>query len=573
MSLRQTRLFLTLPLLASAALAADETASKQAVFDSFPPASTLRAAAGHKTNAAEWVHNAVFYQIYPQSYRDTNGDGIGDLRGIMEKLDYIKSLGVDAIWLNPFYDSPFNDAGYDVRDYYKVAPRYGTNEDAKELFQQAAEKGLRVIVDLVIGYTSIDHPWFIASCSPEPNKYSNWYIWTDDTWFPGQENYTAGFVQGYCERNGNFLQNFFWNEPALNYGYGELDPEQKWQLPVDHPDILALHEEVKHIMRFWLDLGADGFRCDMGGSLVKHDRPGRTSQVWGDFLGMMKREYPDAFSVAEWDNAERASAAGFTANFIHWNKEYYDLWFRDEDSYFLSAGRGDITRWLGMYLRERQGSLGRDYITLTVGNHDLPRIRRWGRDRTDLELIQVFAFTMPNVPFVYYGDEIGMRQLPIRGGKEGSYGTRAGDRTPMQWNDGVNLGFSTGSPASLYFPVDDAPDAPTVAAEENDPDSMLNFMRRLIALKKSHPALLAYADFFPVYAQPHAYPYVFLRANAGETILVAINPANRESTATIKGTPGGKPALLMGTKLDWQQTIDATTVTVPARSFAIYTVE
>jgi len=130
----------------------------------------------------DWVHNAVFYQIYPQTYYDSNGDGIGDLNGIIQKLDYIKSLGVDAIWLNPFFESPFRDAGYDISDYYKVAPRYGTNEDAKRMFEEAHKRGLKIIFYWVISYTSIDHPWFKESAKQEPNKYSNWYIWTDNTW-------------------------------------------------------------------------------------------------------------------------------------------------------------------------------------------------------------------------------------------------------------------------------------------------------------------------------------------------------------------------------------------------------
>jgi glycosidase len=145
----------------------------------------------------EWVHHAVFYQIYPQTFYDSNGDGIGDLNGIIQKLDYVKSLGVNAIWLNPFFDSPFNDAGYDIRDYYKVAPRYGTNEDAKRLFEEAHKRGLKVIFDYVITYTAIDHPWFIESCKQTPNKYSNWYIWTDNVWKMEEGEFANRFIQGY----------------------------------------------------------------------------------------------------------------------------------------------------------------------------------------------------------------------------------------------------------------------------------------------------------------------------------------------------------------------------------------
>ncbi len=137
------------------------------------------------SSGPEWVKNAVFYEIYPQSFYDSNGDGIGDIQGVIEKLDYIASLGVNAIWLNPCFLSPFQDAGYDVQDYYKVAPRYGTNDDLKTLFEKAHKKGLRIILDIVPGHTSIEHEWFKKSCEQIPNKYSNWYIWTNSVWDDG----------------------------------------------------------------------------------------------------------------------------------------------------------------------------------------------------------------------------------------------------------------------------------------------------------------------------------------------------------------------------------------------------
>jgi len=537
-------------------------------YDSFPDESLLKA--DPKPVGPEWMHNAVFYQIYPQTFCDSNGDGVGDFKGIISKLDYVKSLGVDAIWINPFFESPFRDAGYDISDYYKVAPRYGTNDDARALFKAAHERGIKVLFDFVASYTSIDHPWFKASCDPTPNKYTNWYVWTDDTWFEGQENYTAMFVQGYCERNGNYLQNFFWSQPALNFGYVERDPKQKWQLPPDHPDITALREEMKNVVRFWMEMGADGFRADMAGTLVKKDPDYiKTCEVWRGIHAMLDKDFPGAFTIAEWEDSA-ASRGGFSSNFLHWRREYYDLWFRDKDSYFLSAGKGDITNFLGLYVRQKEESCGRNYISLTVGNHDLPRVNRWGRDRTDLELIQIFAFTMPNVPFVYYGDEIGMRQLPLKIGREGCYGTRAGDRTPMQWDRSKNLGFSTGESDKLWMPVDPAPDAPTVADEERDPGSMLNFIRGLIAFRKAHTALAANGGFFPVYAQPHAYPFVFIRASDTEKLLVVINPSAQESTASIKGVLKEQKSLIRGTDAKWDEADGTTKITIQGKSFAIY---
>ena len=215
----------------------------------------------------QWLKDAVFYEIYPQSFYDTNGDGIGDLQGIIAKLDYIKELGCNALWINPCFDSPFKDAGYDVRDYKKIAPRYGTNEDAAALFKAAHEKGIRVLFDLVPGHTSEEHAWFQESCKPEHNEYSDRFIWTDSC-------FTAGdgmpFIGGETDRNGTYILNFFKCQPALNYGYGKIN--QKWQKPTTDPACVGTVEAMKDVMRFWLDMGCDGFRVDMASSIIKNDK-------------------------------------------------------------------------------------------------------------------------------------------------------------------------------------------------------------------------------------------------------------------------------------------------------------
>ena len=175
--------------------------------------------------ANQWLKDAVFYEIYPQSFYDTNRDGIGDINGIIEKLDYIESLGCNALWINPCFDSPFHDAGYDVRDYKKVAPRYGTNNDLYRLFSEAHSKGIRVLLDLVPGHTSEEHPWFQASQSADqPNEFSNRYIWTD-RWFAGCAD--LPYIAGEAERSGTYIINFFKCQPALNYGF--LKPREPWQ--------------------------------------------------------------------------------------------------------------------------------------------------------------------------------------------------------------------------------------------------------------------------------------------------------------------------------------------------------
>ncbi len=216
----------------------------------------------------EWLKNAVFYNIYPQSFYNSNCDGIGDLKGITQKLDYITYMGFNAIWLNPFYESSFYDAGYDVIDFYKVAPRYGTLDDFKTLCEQAHSKGIKVVIDLVAGHTSIECEWFKKSATGEKNEYTNRYIWTNSLW----ENPNDTFIGGLFERDGCYMKNFFASQPALNYGFAKV--LEDWQLPVNHPDCKNTKLELINIMDYWIKLGCDGFRVDMASSLIKNDFDG-----------------------------------------------------------------------------------------------------------------------------------------------------------------------------------------------------------------------------------------------------------------------------------------------------------
>jgi maltose alpha-D-glucosyltransferase/alpha-amylase len=501
-------------------------------------------------NCPEYLHNAVFYQIYPQTFCDSNGDGIGDLPGIIQKLDYVKSLGVDGFWINPFFESPFYDAGYDVSDYYKVAPRYGTNEDAKKMFDEAEKRGLKIVFDYVISYSSIEHPWFQESAKQEKNKYSNWYIWTNNTWLNPPKEYSDSFIKGYSRRNGQFMRNFYWSQPALNFGFAK--PEEDWMLPIDHPDILELQKELKKVLRFWMDMGADGFRADMAGALVKNanisgndqffsTRDEGTKKFWNEIRGLMDKEYPGSFMVAEWSHPESAlDGGGFHADFYHWFPGYNDILqkenlrilngYSEGNSFFDKEGKGNITNFLEQYLDQYNKTKGKGYILLPLGNHDLSRLNI---NRTDKELEMIFAFslTMPGIPFIFYGNEIGMRQLYDLPHVEGAYKPRAGGRTPMQWNSAKNLGFSSADPEKLYLAVDSESDAPNVDTQEKNPNSLLNKVKKLINIKKNEPALKAYAEFVPVYAQEKKYPFIFARAAGEEIILAIFNPAPREETA------------------------------------------
>ena len=488
-----------------------------------------------------WLKDAVFYEIYPQSFYDANGDGIGDIAGITQKLDYVKALGCNALWINPCFDSPFRDAGYDVRDYKKVAPRYGTNEDLYRLFEAAHEKGIHVLLDLVPGHTSEEHEWFTRSGAAKPNAYSNRYIWTNHWWQGGNG---LPYVGGERERDGTYILNFFKCQPALNYGF--LNPTEPWQLPMDHPDALATREAIKDVMRFWLGHGCDGFRVDMADSLVKRDdaQKSGTSAIWRDIRAMLDKEFPQAALVSEWSNPPLALRAGFDMDFClnNWDTGYASL-MRDYDqpvnnSYFKKdAPHRDIRRFLDVYERWYADTAALGYVSLISCNHDTTR-PRFGLDVRELKLAYAFLFTMPGVPFMYYGDEIGMRYLNIPT-REGGY-TRTGSRTPMQWNAGRNLGFSTADAKDLYLPVDPAEAAPTVEAQTGDPDSLLNFVKALLKLRHDHEDLQADAPYAALSEGPGE-PFVYRRGR----LVLAVNPTGQTLRAAAP-VNGLRPIFTLG---------------------------
>ena len=454
-----------------------------------------------------WLKDAVFYEIYPQTFYDTNGDGIGDFTGITARLPYIRSLGCNALWINPCFDSPFKDAGYDVRDYKRVAPRYGTNEDLYHLFEEAHRQGIRVLLDLVPGHTSEEHPWFLKSGEERENEYWGRYIWTDG-WIRGIPG--APYIGGECPRNGTYMLNFFKCQPALNYGW--LHPTESWQSATDSPEALATREAMKDVMRFWLDHGADGFRVDMAGSLVKGDDEHKTGTcaVWQDIRAMLDAEYPETALVAEWSWPEQAiDGAGFHMDFYldHWDNGYHTLLRDGEKSFFRRDGQGDIRRFLTDFLPRYETCRGLGYMALITCNHDTPRVCP-ELTPEEAKLAYAFLLTLPGVPFIYYGDEIGIRYQAAQPTKEGGY-TRTGTRTPMQWDGGKNLGFSEADPARLYLPVDASPDAPTVAAQTGDPGSLLETVRALVRFRHEQPDLGPDADFeaLEIPGEPHALVY------------------------------------------------------------------
>ncbi len=477
----------------------------------------------------QWLKNAVFYEIYPQSFYDTNGDGIGDLQGIIEKLPYVKSLGCNALWLNPVYDSPFMDAGYDVRNHKQVAARYGTNDDMKRLLDAAHSMGIKVLLDLVPGHTSDTNPWFQQAKKAEKSEFSNRYIFTNSVWDAPSE---YRLMCGICERDGNYLVNYFSSQPALNYGFDEIT-HPNWQLPCDHPDCIATAEALKDIMRFWLDMGADGFRVDMADSLVKNDKEKyATAKIWKDVREMMDKDYPEAALVAEWCYPERAiKDAGFHMDFYldHYGNGYSKLFrYLDENSvnhaFFHRSGKGNIMDFLDEYLPAYNLTKDLGYISFMTNNHDMPRATHY-MDKETIKLTHVMMFTMPGVPFLYYGDELGMRYQQELVSKEGGY-SRTGSRTPMQWDSTPNMGFSTADAAELYLPVDSQEGAPTVENQKDDAQSIFKVVTDIIRLRHENPQLGNESDFEVVYAQKDKYPFAYRRGD----FVVFLNPSANDET-------------------------------------------
>lgn len=485
-----------------------------------------------------WLNDAVFYEIYPQSFCDTNGDGIGDIEGIISKLDYVKSLGCNAIWLNPIYDSPFMDAGYDVRNYKKVAERYGTNDDLVRLFNEAHKKGIKILLDLVPGHTSDQNEWFLEAKKAAKSEYSNRYIFTKSVWdAPPQYRMMCGL----CERDGNYMVNYFSSQPALNYGFHEIT-HSEWQLPCDHPDCLATAEAMKDVMRFWLDKGADGFRVDMADSLVKNDDDKiATAKIWRGVRDMLDTEYPNAAMVAEWCNPERAiNNAGFHMDFYldHYGNGYSRLFrygeFGDQ-AVFNPNGKGDIKAFADEYLPNYEKTKDNGYISFMTNNHDMPRVTAY-LDKEAIKLVNAFIFTMPGVPFLYYGDEIGMRYQKGIVSKEGGY-SRTGSRTPMQWNSGKNLGFSTSD--EPYLAVDKSADAPTVENQKDDPDSIYKVVTDIIALRHKYDDLKGNGELEFMYEEGKI-PFAYKRGN----LVMYFNPLGESAVMNAKYT--GKTVYTLG---------------------------
>ena len=475
----------------------------------------------------DWWKNAVIYEVYPRSFQDTNGDGIGDLNGITQRLDYLADLGVDAIWLTPVYPSPQVDFGYDVADYKNIDPQYGTLADFDRLVAQADKRKIRVIMDMVMNHTSDQHPWFIESRSSRDNPYRDWYVWRDPSAGSGQVSGQTAASKGEPPNNWQSLfghSAWQWDEKTRQYYYHKFyiqQPDLNWYNP-------KVHEAFKDIVRFWLERGVGGFRFDAITTLFEDpsladegvvvDKDGKpVINAYGDpqLDGSKTDNQPGLHEVV----AEMHATAGqfdstafpgtrlligetYLPN-VGELKKMYGTPEKPEfhlpmDTLVGLIDQLDVTQFRAKLI-DAETQLDANIPLLLFDNHDNPRIdMRYGDGVHDTEIQRAIAAVLlasRGAALMYYGDEIGMKTTPPKRKQDvkdpiGITGWpkekgRDGERTPMQWDASANAGFTTGAP---WLPVPPSAAKINVAAEERDPDSLLAWYRALIRLKKTVPA-------------------------------------------------------------------------------------
>jgi maltose alpha-D-glucosyltransferase/alpha-amylase len=487
---------------------------------------------------ARWYQRAVFYEVLVRGFNDSGDDGTGDLRGLTEKLDYLQWLGIDCLWLLPFYESPLRDGGYDIADFFSVLPEYGTIGDAVVLIEEAHKRGIRVIADMVMNHTSDQHPWFQESRQDRTNPKADWYVWNDDDhrWGEARIIFVDTEPSNWTfdpQRGQYYWHRFFHHQPDLNY---------------DNPEVQAAMLDV---VRFWLDIGLDGFRLDAVPYLFERDGTNgenlpETHEYLREIRKVVDAEYPGKVLLAE-------------AN--QWPEDVVDYFGPDGDEchmcfhfplmprMFMAVRREqrhpiteilaktppipDGSQW-GIFLRnhdeltlEMVTDEERDYMYAEYAKD--PRMRRnigisrrlfplLDNNEDVARLFHALLFSMPGSPILYYGDEIGM-------GDNIFLGDRDGVRTPMQWTPDRNGGFSRADFAQLYLPPLMDPvygfQAVNVEAQERDPSSFLHWLRRLLQIRKENPVFGTGA--FEVLHADNPAVLAYLRQNDDATILCVSN--------------------------------------------------
>ncbi|MEF7564930.1 alpha-glucosidase [Bacillus infantis] len=496
----------------------------------------------------QWWKEAVVYQVYWRSFNDSDGDGYGDLKGVLGKLDYIKSLGIDVIWLNPFYQSPDRDNGYDISDYYKVMEKAGDMADFETLVEAIHSRGMKVIMDLVVNHTSDQHPWFVESRSSKDNPKRDWYIWEDPKDGAEPNNWRSYFAPSCWELDPATGQYYY-------HSFAVEQPDLNWKNP-------ELRQEIYRMMRFWLDKGVDGYRMDVINLLAKKadfadaENPYHISYLANnpgihDYLQEMNREVLQHYDI-------------MTVGEIPFVSPDEGLLYVDEsrnelDTLFHFQVADDMPAWDMLRFKEIQSSwyLGlkqRGWNSQFLNNHDHTRqVTRYGNDgeyrEQSAKLLATMIHTLPGTPYVYQGEEIGMTGVrfetiddyddiamknkyyeEVAKGRDSQEVfesllmlSRDNSRTPMQWSDETNAGFTSGQP---WIKINPNFKEINVEAALKNPDSVFYFYKELIALRKENDVMV-YGDYQDLF--PHdEHLYVYTRSYNGITWLILLNHSDQQ---------------------------------------------
>ncbi|MBA2691769.1 MAG: alpha-glucosidase C-terminal domain-containing protein [Rubrobacter sp.] len=506
-----------------------------------------------------WWRNGAIYQIYPRSFMDGNGDGVGDLPGITGKLEYLSNLGVDAVWLSPIFPSPMADFGYDVADYTDIHPMFGTLDDFDALVAKARSLGLKVLLDYVPNHTSDEHEWFVESRASRGDPKREWYIWRDakDDGSPPNnwESYFGGPAWEWDEATGQYYLHLF----------DKKQPDLNWRNP-------EVREAMYDAMRFWFDRGVDGLRIDVLWLLVKDEefRDNPVNEEWkdGDFLpSRQSRVYsedrPETMEIVREMRsvAEEYEESRVLVGEIYLTLErlmaYYGGETLDGVQLPFNFGLVLLENWDAKSVRslvdEYEAALPGDgaWPNWVLGNHDMPRIAsRVGEEKE--RLAAMLLLTLRGTPTMYYGDEIGMKNVEVpphlahdpQGKVHKSYG-RDPFRTPMQWNAEKNAGFSNAEP---WLPVAGDHQKVNVEARESDPSSTLSLYKKLLGFRRVSTALGLGA-----YSSLDGMPdecFAYLREHKGEKLLVVLNFSGEEVSAPL---PEGGWRVEVSTRLDREE--------------------
>lgn len=508
----------------------------------------------------------VVYQIFPRSFQDSNGDGNGDIPGIVSRLDYIRSIGVDTIWLGPVYESPRVDQGYDVSNQREIDPMMGTMEDWEELLRETHARGMELWMDLVLNHTSDEHRWFKRSRSSKDNPYRDYYIWRKgekdgeppNNW----TSYLGGSAWTYDEATGEYYLHL----------YNKKQPDLNW----DNPKV---REEIQKMVRYWIDKGVNGFRLDainviskdsglpdtseqkMEGSGYKHFKNGPNVHEYLRELNEKAFSHKEGIiTVGEASMVSMDDVARYT----HPDRRELDMIFMMESpsigndpndafksrDWKLTELKEIVTRW-------EKELLNIGWFGLFASNHDHPRmVSHFGNDgkyhAESAKMLATLVHTLWGTPFIYQGEEIGMTDYPFESidqlddqmarhyyrtrteelgedpeevEKRVLAGTRDHARTPMQWDDGESAGFTTGEP---WMPVNPNHASINAAAQENDPDSILNYYRKLIEIRREHAEVVVHGEYVPI-LEEHEQVFAYIRRNHKSQGLVLLNFSEKEA--------------------------------------------